>query len=274
MNKLFKWGIALCWAALIIPLCFEFSRMVSAQTLKLFGLEHWNPNNVIGSLTSLMVVLSLIAKVLARIKFWIPLYNDLVNLIGAAVLKNPHALAQSRSMTSSQAAAKLKLFFYPKLKLLAATLLILLFFTVVFPPPLALLSVIYLVFIVSEAFGSNVRPLTSAVRGFTRRYSADLAAQWKGKDVRGFLRWGGSYIAKANEPLHYLLLGTTGAGKSLWMETMMATVLPASKGIINDPKPSRTDGMVPLLESLKSSSHSSCNCHLLLNLFTFSLIKT
>ena len=99
--------------------------------------------------------------------------------------------------------------------------------------------------------GERHLPSANAViRGFRLRSGEELARKWLGKNVSNLIRWGASFIPKANEALHYILLGSTGTGKSLWREIMMRVVLPGNKAIVNDPKPSQTDGMVPLLEAL------------------------
>ncbi|MBE9040093.1 type IV secretion system DNA-binding domain-containing protein [Oscillatoriales cyanobacterium LEGE 11467] len=251
MNKFFKWGIAICIAAIAVPLIYSLGSTVTAYTLILFELEFFNPNNIVGSVVGALWVLTLAKEVLTEATDWMPLYDDLIDLVAAGIFRNPHALARTRTRTYQQAFERLQLVVYPKLKPLAAALFVLVFFTAVFVLPIALLTTIYLGVVAVEVITeSRYRPWDSVVRGFARRQGADLARKWIGRNVENLIRWGASFVLKANEPLHYLILGVTGAGKSLWRETMMAKVLPGNKGIVNDPKPSGGDGMVPLLEDL------------------------
>ncbi|NER93510.1 MAG: type IV secretion system DNA-binding domain-containing protein [Symploca sp. SIO1B1] len=249
-EKFFLWGVVVCLAALAVPLIFSLGSTVAAKTITLFGLEFYNPNNILGSTVGALCVLALTKEILSNATLFTALYKDVANHIAAAVFKSPYALARTPAVTYQQAWEQLKIFVYPKLKILAGSLLIILVFTVVFPLPLALLAAVYLASVAVDVISEGQNSWNSVVRGFARRDGKDLAKKWVGKNVSNLIPWGASFIPKKNEALHFLILGVTGAGKSIWKEIMMRRTVPGNKVIVNDPKLSQADGMVTLLEGL------------------------
>ncbi|PSN79007.1 hypothetical protein C8B47_13925, partial [filamentous cyanobacterium CCP4] len=97
-------------------------------------------------------------------------------------------------------------------------------------------------------------PLSQPVRGRSLRQSAELQRIWRrrGRKVKGLIPWGGAFIAKENEALHFILIGNTGAGKSTFLEVMMTKTLagvgfnPNYRAIVVDAK----GNLLPYLEAL------------------------
>lgn len=97
-------------------------------------------------------------------------------------------------------------------------------------------------------------PLSQPIRGRSLRQSAELQRRWRrrGSKVKGLIPWGGTFIAKENEALHFILIGNTGAGKSTWLEVMMTKTLagigfnPDYRAIVVDAK----GNLLPYLEAL------------------------
>jgi hypothetical protein len=251
MNKIFLWGVATCLAAISTPSLFWLGSTVTAKTLKLYELTALNPNNILGKICGALLVAAIAKEAVTKAQFLMPLYQDIANHLLAAVFKSPRALFYTRAFSYQQVRERLKTFIYPKLKVIATGMFVLLLLTVFTPLPFAFLCGVYLISIVVEVSSEGrIVPWNQVVRGFTRRDGVELARKWIGKNTAGLIRWGASFIPKSNEALHYLIIGVTGAGKSIWQESMMKVALPGNKGIVNDPKPSQSTGMVPLLEGL------------------------
>lgn len=98
-------------------------------------------------------------------------------------------------------------------------------------------------------------PSSRPIRGRPLRQSAELRQTWKRRkktNIRGLIPWGATFIAKGNEALHFILIGNTGAGKSTWLEVMMAKTLagigfnPNYRAIVVDAK----GNLLPFLEAL------------------------
>lgn len=98
-------------------------------------------------------------------------------------------------------------------------------------------------------------PSSRPIRGRSLRQSAELRQTWKRRkktNIRGLIPWGATFIAKGNEALHFILIGNTGAGKSTWLEVMMAKTLagigfnPNYRAIVVDAK----GNLLPFLEAL------------------------
>ena len=90
------------------------------------------------------------------------------------------------------------------------------------------------------------------LRGSPQRTSREIRRQFRRLLKRGLMPWGAAVVEKRNEPLHFFIIGNTGAGKSTWLEVMMAHTLvwmgirPAYRAIVVDAK----GNILPFLEAL------------------------
>jgi hypothetical protein len=95
-------------------------------------------------------------------------------------------------------------------------------------------------------------PSSRILRGASLRPSKEVARKFKRKKAKGFMPWGAAVVEKRNEPLHFIAIGNTGAGKSTWFEIMMSHTLtrigitPYYRAIVVDAK----GNILPFLEAL------------------------
>lgn len=236
MNRLTRLALTV-FTVMLTPFVYSFVATSTSFLLTTFRLAQWNPGNWIGVLVGVLLAalfVQQLAEVIQLLGLRTPrkkrLWKELLQSLGASVSLASFALG------AGGISFILGTLFIPGITFQLAFLLSVL---------IACLTGIGMI-------QAKQIPWDRVVRGMKLRDSRSLARSLRGLNTKGLIPWGKLFVRRANETLHYVILGNTGSGKSTWLEVMMSIVL-SGVGVDRDLRGMVFDAkrdLIPFLEAL------------------------